>query len=71
MEEFLWLGFLIINLVLMVLISLLVLTTSIMPIVFLSSWDVEKRVKEFLIAFDFGTLMIGVFVSLDLLLRFF
>ena len=40
-----------------------------MPIVFLSSWGVNKRVKEFLIAFlILETLMIGVFVSLDLFL---
>ena len=69
-EEFLWLGFFNYKLGVDGLsISLLVLTTSIMPIVFLSSWDVEKRVKEFLIAFlILETLMIGVFVSLDLLL---
>ena len=69
-EEFLWLGFFNYKLGVDGLsISLLVLTTSIMPIVFLSSWDVEKRVKEFLIAFlILETLMIGVFVSLDILL---
>ena len=50
-------------------ISLVLLTTFIMPIVFLSSWGVNKRVKEFLIAFlILETLMIGVFVSLDLFL---
>ena len=69
-EEFLWLGFFNYKLGVDGLsMSLLVLTTSIMPIVFLSSWGVNKRVKEFLIAFlILETLMIGVFVSLDLFL---
>ena len=70
LEEFLWLGFFNYKLGVDGLsMSLLVLTTSIMPIVFLSSWGVNKRVKEFLIAFlILETLMIGVFVSLDLFL---
>ena len=69
-EEFLWLGFFNYKLGVDGLsISLVLLTTSIMPIVFLSSWGVNKRVKEFLIAFlILETLMIGVFVSLDLFL---
>ena len=69
-EEFLWLGFFNYKLGVDGLsISLVLLTASIMPIVFLSSWGVEKRVKEFLIAFlILETLMIGVFVSLDLFL---
>ena len=69
-EEFLWLGFFNYKLGVDGLsMSMLVLTTSIMPIVFLSSWGVNKRVKEFLIAFlILETLMIGVFVSLDLFL---
>ena len=69
-EEFLWLGFFNYKLGVDGLsISLVLLTTFIMPIVFLSSWGVNKRVKEFLIAFlILETLMIGVFVSLDLFL---
>ena len=70
LEEFLWLGFFNYKLGVDGLsMSLLLLTTSIMPMVFLSSWGVNKRVKEFLIAFlILETLMIGVFVSLDLFL---
>ncbi len=53
-------------------ISLLfvVLTAFIMPICILASWEaIETRVKEYMIAFLFlETLMIGVFVSLDLFL---
>ncbi|MCI5039175.1 MAG: NADH-quinone oxidoreductase subunit M [Donghicola eburneus] len=45
------------------------LTTFIMPLVIACSWDVSKRVKEYMIAFlALETLMIGVFVSLDLVL---
>ncbi len=45
------------------------LTTFLMPGVILASWHVEKRLKEYLIAFlVLETLMIGVFVSLDLVL---
>ncbi|MEO1329699.1 MAG: NADH-quinone oxidoreductase subunit M [Pseudomonadota bacterium] len=45
------------------------LTTFLMPIVFLASWGVETRVKEYMIAFlILETLMIGVFVALDIVL---
>ena len=51
-EEALWLGFFNYKLgVDGISITLLILTTSIMPIVFLSSWSIENRVKEYLIAF--------------------
>ena len=46
-----------------------ILTTFLMPITILASWHVEKRVKEYMIAFlVLETLMIGVFCSLDLIL---
>jgi NADH-quinone oxidoreductase subunit M len=47
-----------------------ILTTFLMPITILASWEaVEKRVKEYMIAFlVLETLMIGVFVALDLVL---
>ncbi len=69
-EESLWLGFFNYKLgVDGISLTLLILTTAIMPIVFLSSWSIENRVKEYLIAFlVLETLMIGVFVSLDLFL---
>ena len=46
------------------------LTTFLMPICILASWvSVEKRVKEYMIAFlVLETLMIGVFVALDIVL---
>ena len=45
------------------------LTTFMMPLVIAASWDVKTRVKEYMIAFlILETLMIGVFVSLDLIL---
>ncbi|PRY91248.1 NADH-quinone oxidoreductase subunit M [Donghicola tyrosinivorans] len=45
------------------------LTTFMMPLVIACSWDVKTRVKEYMIAFlALETLMIGVFVSLDLVL---
>ncbi|MEM8687192.1 MAG: NADH-quinone oxidoreductase subunit M [Pseudomonadota bacterium] len=45
------------------------LTTFLMPGCILASWGVKNRVKEYMIAFlVLETLMIGVFVSLDLLL---
>ena len=45
------------------------LTAFLMPGVIIASWAVEKRVKEYMIAFlVLETLMIGVFVSLDLVL---
>ena len=52
-------------------ISLLfvILTTFLMPIAILASWEVDKRVKEYMIAFlILETLMIGVFCALDLVL---
>ena len=45
------------------------LTTFLMPGCILASWGIETRVKEYMIAFlVLETLMIGVFVSLDLVL---
>ena len=45
------------------------LTTFLMPITILSCWNVETRVKEYMIAFlVLEGLMIGVFVALDLVL---
>ncbi|GAB4263591.1 MAG: NADH-quinone oxidoreductase subunit M [Pararhodobacter sp.] len=52
-------------------ISLLfvMLTTFLMPITILACWNVTHRVKEYMIAFLLlETLMIGVFVALDLVL---
>ncbi len=48
----------------------IVLTAFLMPLVILSSWEaVEKRVKEYMIAFlVLETLMIGVFSALDIFL---
>ncbi|MFZ5674241.1 MAG: NADH-quinone oxidoreductase subunit M [Pseudomonadota bacterium] len=46
-----------------------ILTTFLMPICILASWQVEKRLREYLIAFlVLETLMIGVFCALDLVL---
>ena len=43
------------------------LTTFMMPLVILASWDVSTRVKEYMIAFLLlETLMLGVFMALDL-----
>ena len=45
------------------------LTTFMMPLVILASWQVDHRVKEYMIAFLLlETLMIGVFCALDLVL---
>ncbi|EPX86629.1 NADH dehydrogenase subunit M [Rubellimicrobium thermophilum DSM 16684] len=45
------------------------LTTFLMPLVIASAWDVTTRVREYMIAFlVLETLMIGVFVALDLIL---
>ncbi|THH38976.1 NADH-quinone oxidoreductase subunit M [Aliishimia ponticola] len=45
------------------------LTTFMMPLTILASWDVKVRVKEYMIAFlMLETLMIGVFVALDMVL---
>ncbi len=50
-------------------ILFVMLTTLLMPIVIGASWNVDKRVKEYMVAFlVLETLMIGVFLSLDLLL---
>ncbi len=46
-----------------------VLTAFLMPICIIASWGVEKRVKEYMVAFlVLETLMIGVFCALDLFL---
>ncbi|MFV0515243.1 MAG: NADH-quinone oxidoreductase subunit M [Jhaorihella sp.] len=45
------------------------LTTFIMPLTILASWQVTTRVKEYMIAFLLlETLMVGVFMALDLVL---
>ena len=45
------------------------LTTVLMPVVILSCWEVNDRVKEYMVAFlVLETLMIGVFCALDLIL---
>ncbi|WP_146344777.1 NADH-quinone oxidoreductase subunit M [Falsiphaeobacter marinintestinus] len=45
------------------------LTTFIMPLTILASWNVTDRVKEYMIAFlILETLMLGVFMALDLVL---
>ncbi|MEO0655771.1 MAG: NADH-quinone oxidoreductase subunit M, partial [Pseudomonadota bacterium] len=45
------------------------LTTFMMPLVIAASWNVETRVKEYMIAFlVLETLMLGVFCALDLVL---
>ncbi len=45
------------------------LTTFVMPLVIAASWNVTKRVKEYMIAFLLlETLMLGVFMALDLVL---
>ena len=69
-EEFLWLGFFNYKLgVDGISVILILLTTGMMPLVFLSSWTTQKRVKEYLISFlILETLMVGVFVSLDIFL---
>jgi NADH-quinone oxidoreductase subunit M len=44
-----------------------ILTTFLMPICIIASWGIEKRVKEYMVAFlVLETLMIGVFCALDL-----
>ena len=51
-EEFLWLGFFNYKLgVDGISVILILLTTGMMPLVFLSSWTTDKRVKEYLISF--------------------
>ena len=50
-------------------ILFVMLTTFLMPIVIGASWKVDKRVKEYMVAFLLlESLMIGVFLSLDLVL---
>ena len=45
------------------------LTTVIMPLAILASWGVDRRVKEYMIAFlVLETFMLGVFTALDLVL---
>jgi len=44
-----------------------ILTTFLMPICIIASWGIDKRVKEYMVAFlVLETLMIGVFCALDL-----
>ena len=50
-------------------IAFVLLTTFLMPITIAACWGVEHRVKDYMIAFlVLETLMIGVFVALDLVL---
>ncbi|MGR3749278.1 NADH-quinone oxidoreductase subunit M [Paracoccus sp. (in: a-proteobacteria)] len=50
-------------------ILFVLLTTFLMPLTILSTWDVKIRVKEYMIAFlVLEGLMIGVFTALDLIL---
>jgi len=50
-------------------ILFVMLTTFMMPLVIAASWDVNTRVKEYMIAFlVLETLMLGVFMALDLVL---
>ena len=50
-------------------LPLILLTTITMPIVIVSSWKIEKNVKEYMICFlILETLILGVFCSLDLVL---
>ncbi len=50
-------------------ILFVLLTTFLMPLTIASAWDVDKRVKEYMIAFlVLEGLMIGVFTALDLVL---
>ncbi|OZB17986.1 MAG: NADH-quinone oxidoreductase subunit M, partial [Rhodobacterales bacterium 34-62-10] len=50
-------------------ILFVMLTTFMMPLVIVASWDVNTRVKEYMVAFLLlETLMLGVFMALDLVL---
>ena len=50
-------------------LPLVILTTALIPLVILASWKIEKRVKEYMIAFlVLETFMIGAFVALDVIL---
>ncbi len=45
------------------------LTTFLMPLVIVASWDIEYRIKDYMIAFlILESLMIGVFCALDIIL---
>ncbi len=49
----------------------IMLTTTIMPLAFASSWNVKHRIKEYMVAFlILETLVIGVFCALDLVMFF-
>ena len=69
-EETEWLGILTYKLgVDGVSLPFVILTTFLMPLTILSSWGVTQRVREYMVAFlILETLMIGVFVSLDIVL---
>ena len=69
-EESSWLGILTYKLgVDGISLPFVLLTTFLMPLTILASWNVTERVKEYMIAFlALETLMIGVFVSLDIIL---
>ncbi|MEO1291817.1 MAG: NADH-quinone oxidoreductase subunit M [Pseudomonadota bacterium] len=69
-EETSWLGVLTYKLgVDGISLPFVLLTTFLMPITILASWEVKTRVKEYMIAFlVLETLMIGVFTALDLIL---
>jgi NADH-quinone oxidoreductase subunit M len=50
-------------------LPLVILTTFMMPIAILASFSVEKRVREYMVAFlVLETLMVGTFAALDLIL---
>ena len=50
-------------------LPLLILTTVTMPIVIISSWKIDNKVKEYMICFLLlETLILGVFCSLDIVL---
>ena len=51
-------------------LPLIILTTAIMPICIIASWDsIQHRVKEYMIAFlVLETMMVGTFAALDLVL---
>jgi NADH-quinone oxidoreductase subunit M len=49
--------------------SLVILTTALMPLCILASWSIDKQVSSYMILFlALETLMIGVFCAMDLLL---
>ncbi|MEO0717941.1 MAG: NADH-quinone oxidoreductase subunit M [Pseudomonadota bacterium] len=69
-EETEWLGILTYKLgVDGISLPFVLLTTFLMPLTILASWGVTTRVREYMVAFlILETLMIGVFVSLDIVL---